>query len=539
MTNTLLTLEGVSCVLPDGRALFSNLHYSFDLRHTGLVGRNGVGKTMLARMLAGEIAPSSGRCVRHRRVHYLAQQVTPADGATVADLVGLRPALDALLRIEAGSVAPEDFERLADRWDIRQRLQAELERAGLGHLRADAPARQLSGGEVMRAALAGAMLSDAELLLLDEPSNHLDRPHRLALIEQLRRWPRGLIVISHDRELLEAMDCIVELSAQGLRSYGGAYSFYAERKTDEQATALQLLDQRKQERQREQRALREQHDQLQRRQAQGRQRGREANQAKILLGRQKERSEASAGQALRRREALRERLDEGVRDAARQLADETRITLHMAPARAAAGRRVALLEEVVLPLLPASAATRTVDLALHGQQRVGVIGPNGCGKSTLLKVLSGAQAPLAGRCIVSVPAAYLDQHVTGLSLRLTVIDQALETDPAAGESAWRMKLAQLGLDAHRLALPSGQLSGGERLKAALALALYANPPAQLLLLDEPSNHLDLPSLEALETLLRGYTGALLVVSHDEAFLRRLELTDRLEAMETGWRLSPF
>jgi ATPase subunit of ABC transporter with duplicated ATPase domains len=102
-----------------------------------------------------------------------------------------------------------------------------------------------------------------------------------------------------------------------------------------------------------------------------------------------------------------------------------------------------------------------------------------------------------------------------------------------------MKLAQLGLDAHRLVLPSGQLSGGERLKAALALALYANPPAQLLLLDEPGNHLDLPSLEALETLLRGYTGALVVVSHDEAFLRRLELTDRLEATETGWRLSPF
>ncbi|MGJ4748686.1 ATP-binding cassette domain-containing protein, partial [Leptospira sp. SA-E8] len=178
-------------------------------------------------------------------------------------------------------------------------------------------------------------------------------------------------------------------------------------------------------------------------------------------------------------------------------------------------------------------------LTLQGRQRVGVVGPNGCGKSTLLKVLAGMLSPLAGRCTVSVPVAYLDQGVAGLVPQRSVIDQALEADAAAGESAWRMKLAQLGLDASRLALPSGQLSGGERLKAALALALYATPPAQLLLLDEPGNHLDLPSLEALENLLRGYPGTLLVVSHDDAFMQRLDLTDRLEATEAGWRIGPW
>ncbi len=539
MTNTCLTLEGVSCVLPDGRTLFSDLNHSFDLRHTGLVGRNGVGKTLLARILAGDTEPSAGRCLRHGRMHYLAQQVAPTEDSTVVDLAGLRTVFEALARIEAGSVAPEDFETLADRWDIHQRLRAELDRAGLGHLRVDAPARQLSGGEAMRVALAGAMLSDAELLLLDEPCNHLDRPNRRALIEQLRRWSRGLIVISHDRELLETMDCIVELSPQGLRSYGGPYSFYADCKTEEQAAALQLLEQRKHERQRELRALREQNEQLQRRQAQGRQRGREANQAKILLGSQKERSEVSAGQALRHQEATRERLDEGVREAAQQIAVESRIALHALPVQVSAQRQVAGLEEVVLPNLPASTATRKVSLTLQGRQRIGVIGPNGCGKSTLLKVLAGLLIPLAGRCTVSVPVAYLDQRVERLVQQRSVIEQVLELDAAPGESAWRMKLAQLGLDAPRLELPSGQLSGGERLKAALALALYASPPAQLLLLDEPGNHLDLPSLEALENLLRSYSGALVVVSHDDAFMQRLGLTDRLEATGTGWCISPW
>ena len=190
MTTPSLTLEGVTHVLPDGRTLFSDLCEQFDARPTGLVGRNGAGKTVLARILAGELQPTAGRCVGSGRVHYLAQQVA-APEATVADLAGMRETLEALAHIEAGSCAPEDFEAVGERWDVRQRLQHELERNGLGHLDAATPAAALSGGEAMRVALIGALLSEADFLILDEPSNHLDRPNRQALIEQLRRWPRG------------------------------------------------------------------------------------------------------------------------------------------------------------------------------------------------------------------------------------------------------------------------------------------------------------------------------------------------------------
>lgn len=180
MTTTYLTLKGVSQVLPDGRALFADLNETFDMQPTGLVGRNGVGKTVLARILAGQLQPSAGDCLRSGLVHYLAQQVTCPEGATVGDLAGVQPALDALARIELGSTAPEDFDAVGERWDIRQRLRHELERGGLGHLEATTPARVLSGGETMRIALIGALLSDADFLILDEPSNHLDRPNRQA-----------------------------------------------------------------------------------------------------------------------------------------------------------------------------------------------------------------------------------------------------------------------------------------------------------------------------------------------------------------------
>ncbi|HFH3979579.1 TPA: efflux RND transporter periplasmic adaptor subunit [Pseudomonas aeruginosa] len=237
MTNTsTLALDGVSFQLPDGSLLFSDLDETFDTRHTGLVGRNGVGKSLLARLLAGHLQPSSGSVRRQGRVRYLAQQLDPAEYPTVADLAGVRPWLEALARIEAGSLDAADYECLGERWDIRQRLADALAAEGLGHLRADTPSERLSGGECMRVALLGAFLDDADFLILDEPSNPLDGPARALLRARLAAWDGGLLLVSHDRELLEGMQRIVELSTLGLRSYGGGYSFYAQSREEAQAS---------------------------------------------------------------------------------------------------------------------------------------------------------------------------------------------------------------------------------------------------------------------------------------------------------------
>lgn len=537
MTNPYLALEGVSYALPDGRTLFSELNDQFDRRPTGLVGRNGVGKTVLARILAGQVQPMTGRCARSGSVYYLAQQVSHPSGTTVAGLAGVQATLDALERIEAGSSATEDFDAVGDDWDVRLRLKYELALSGLSHLDAATHASALSGGEAMRVTLIGAFLSGADFLILDEPSNHLDRLNRQALVEQLLRWPRGLLVVSHDRQLLEAMARIVELTSLGLRSYGGNYTFYAQCKEQERQNAIQQLEQRKLERQREEQSLREQRERQERRQARGNRHGHEANQAKILLDRQKERSESSAGKLRQQHTATREQLAQRVREAAQQVEEDSAIVVHSLPVAPSSQRRVAELEAVELPFVPA--ATRRISLMLTGQLRVGVVGPNGCGKSTLLKVLDRQLQHLSGIGKISVEGIYLDQRLANLEPQRTVLEQMLAANRIATEGELRMRLAQLGLDAQKITAPSGTLSGGERLKAALACVLYADPPAQLLLLDEPSNHLDLPSVQALEAMLRGYQGALVVVSHDDVFMNSLDLTDRLIATEQGWRMEPW
>lgn len=532
-----LALEGVSFVLPDGRVLFSDLHERFDLRHTALIGNNGTGKTALARIMAGRLQPSSGCCVSTGIVHYVDQQVSRLAGASVASLAGVQDALDALTRIEAGSAAVEDFDAVAERWDLRERFQSELRRHGLGHLDASTGAPSLSGGEAMRVALIGAWLSQADFLILDEPSNHLDRPSRHELLERLRHWPRGLMVISHDRQLLDAMERVVELSPEsGLQTYGGNYTFYARCKAQERHSALELLKQRKLERQRQERVMHEQHERQERRQARGRQDGHDANQARILLSRRKENGEVSTGKLRQQHVAARERLDRQVREAAQRTPDDAVITLHALPVIQVAQRIVVELEAVRLPFV--QAATRDIDLMLSGRQRVGVVGPNGCGKSTLLRLMVGRLQPLAGACRIDPERAYLDQRLDDLDPRRPVLEQLQRANPRAAESDLRMRLAQIGLDAARIGIASGLLSGGERLKAALACVLYADPPPRLLLLDEPSNHLDLSSTLALESMLRGYPGALIVVSHDDAFLDRLDLTDRLLATASGWRMTP-
>ena len=503
MTHHYLTLEGVSYVLPDGTALFHDLNEQFDNQPTGLVGRNGAGKTVLARILSGALQPTTGHCQRSGTVHYLAQQIAQPDNATLAGLAGMQSTLDALKHIEAGSTEIADFDAVGDRWDIEQQLQTELERNGLGHLDAMTPA------------------------------NHLDRPNRIALIEQLKRWPRGLLVISHDRQLLDAMERIVELSSLGLRSYGGNYSFYEESKQQERDSALKQLDHLKAERRREEQNLRDQREKLEKRQASGNRTAKQANQAKILLGRQKNRSEGSAGKLQQQQSAARELLSQRVYEAEQQLEENTEITLHQLPVSNISNKRIAELNNVELPFV--SGATRFVSMILNGQQRLGLIGPNGCGKSTLLKILSGQLQPLSGTCKILTEGVYLDQQLSNLDPGQTVLEQIRLANPVMPQGDLRMRLAQLGLDVTKITVASGTLSGGERLKAALACVLYADPAAQFLMLDEPSNHLDLPSLNALEAMLRSYQGALVVVSHDDRFMDNIGLTDRLIATNQGWQ----
>ncbi|KOX65234.1 ABC transporter ATP-binding protein [Pseudomonas psychrophila] len=532
---TCVTLESVSYHLPDGSSLFTNLDLHIDHRRTGLVGRNGVGKSLLARLIAGHISSSTGRCTRSGTVYYLAQHVSPEPGHTVADLAGVRPVISALERIEQGSTEQADFDCIGERWGIRQQLLDQLAQNNLAHLTPSTPASALSGGEAMRVALMGALLSQADLLILDEPTNHLDHQHRRALHEQLLNWPNGLLVISHDRDVLEHMEVIVELSSMGLTRYGGGFSFYTQAKAEQLRAAQLQLASAKLERKRQEQALREQKERLERSQSRGHKQASDANQAKVLLGRQKERSQASSGKLRVQQDAAREQLSAQVRQAASQVEEQQAIFVYPPQACQSAPVQIAELIDARLP--QGAEHLRSINLTLTRGQRIALVGPNGCGKSTLLKVLAGQLPVVSGQARTFVTTAYLDQHLGLLKPERSVLEQLQSLNRQLNEGELRTRLAQLGLNADRINLPCNRLSGGERLKAAMACVFYAASPPQLLLLDEPANHLDLPSVQALESMLKQYSGTLVVTSHDEVFLTTIGVTHRLEASPTGWLIT--
>lgn len=529
-----IALRRVSLALSPDRLLLDDASLTLHAGLTGLVGANGAGKSVLARVLAGQLAPDSGAVVREGTLAAVPQEIMPAAGASVAVVAGLAPLLAALQRVETGQGMPADIDLLDGRWRIGADFDAALAAAGLARLHADDAAGGLSGGELMRVALIGAFLSGADWLVLDEPSNHLDRDGRRWLSAQLQAWRGGALVVSHDRELLDGMGRIVELDAGTLRSYGGNYTLYQTQRDGEAAAAAAALEHARAERKSSLRQLRQQHDDNLARAARNTRAGKQANVPAIARGKSKSDAEAHAGREAKRHGAAREALDGALRETASRVRERAPVALILAQGDTAAPRRVLELDAAVAPY-PAHA--RPLDLVVSGAMRLAITGPNGCGKTSLLRMFAGTLAPLSGTCRALAPHAWLGQHASAsLAQERSVLDHLAALDPALPVSALRSNLAMLGLGAAQVDAPLSTLSGGERLKAALACALWRREPARLLLLDEPTNHLDLASVQALEQALKAYRGALAVVSHDARFLANLALTHGLAWSGEGWQL---
>ena len=385
-----------------------------------------------------------------------------------------------------------------------------------------------------RVAIIGALLAAPPLLVLDEPTNHLDNDGRAWLLRALGDWRGGLVVVSHDRSLLNAMARIVELSPLGVSVYGGNYDAYRRQRDAEQQAAIAALDHARLERSRERRRLQKDHDNLQRNAARSRKHAETANVDRFTKARWKGAATQIVSSVRSAHWQHKHELDAQVRQAYERVEEETPTLLALPASAVPNGRQVLSLIDVQLPWLPSSGLT----VHLAGPVRVAVRGPNGCGKSTLLKVLAGEWQAVAGECSVPLPCAYIDQHLALLDDRRSIVEHLNLLDTPLAEAELRTRLALLHLDASRVTQPTGQLSGGERLKAAMAIALWGDKPAQLLLLDEPTNHLDLESVMAFEQALQGFNGAMLVVSHDAAFIQSIKPTHFLDWHHTGWSLTP-
>jgi len=531
----LVVARELALQLPDGRTLVSGLTLSVGRERLGLVGPNGSGKSTLLAALAGVVPPSRGGVTRRSVGALLSQFPRVASGARVVELLGVAASWDAIHRLSSGVGTAEDLDQAGGGWDLPERVAAALRRVGLSGLHPLRAADSLSGGEVTRVALAGLLLRDPDLLLLDEPTNHLDRPGREALLTLLEGWEGGLVVASHDPELLGMMDRILELGAGASpHLVTGGYHEWLEWRSVREGAAERRLEARNRDLRRIRADVREAAERQARRNSRGHRSRATTNQSKLLLNQQAARAELTTAR-LRESGARRE-------DAAAAAVAEARAWViprgRMRVPLSSPGLRRSeeLLRLVAVGGGPPGGSSLWSPLTLRwmGPVRVAVTGPNGSGKSTFLRLLNGELPPQAGEIHWSRAGrrrALMDQGMLALEGARpgwTVLDRFRRTHPEIPEARAREILDRFLFMGAALRRPLDRLSGGERLRLRLAEVLGGVSPPALLLLDEPTNHLDLEGVEAVQEILAEFQGAVVVASHAPGFLAALKPDHHLD-----------
>ncbi|MGW4441815.1 ABC-F family ATP-binding cassette domain-containing protein [Streptomyces sp. NPDC004682] len=515
-----LTCTSLSFAWPDGTTVLDGLDIAFGPGRTGLVGANGSGKSTLLKLIAGELTPSGGSVKATGEIGLLPQHVTLDTGLRVDEVLGIAARRAALHAIEAGDASEAHFETLGDDWDVEERALATLGELGLGHLDLDRTVGELSGGEAVLLRLAALLLRRPDVLLLDEPTNNLDLYARRRLYAAVAAWSGVLVVVSHDRELLDLVDRIADLRSGTVTWYGGNYTAYEEALAVEQEAAERTVRAAEADVRRQKRELSDAQTKLARRKRYGQKMNDSKREPKIVMGARKRAAQESAGKhRILHEERLaeaRDRLDEAV-DAVR---DDDEIRVDLPYTAVPPGRQVLTLEK----LETAFGARVEGILDLRGPERIALVGRNGSGKTTLLRTVAGELAPVAGEARAHVPLRFLPQRLDVLDDTATVAQNVARFAPDATTNRVRARLARFLFRGARADQLAGTLSGGERFRAALAALMLAEPAPQLLLLDEPTNNLDMASVRQLTTALDSYEGALLIASHDLPFLDSVGIT---------------
>ena len=585
-----ITLDHISYAHPSQPPLFTDLSAVFSAPLTGLIGDNGAGKTTLFRLILGDINPSQGTISTPPRIAYLPQDLGLSGHQHLADIFGITKILQALDALESGDYSPYLYDTIGDAWDIEERTLAALAEHGFGPAltTTDTQARRnllmrplstFSGGQTVTAALTALLYSDPEFILLDEPTNNLDSAAKAQLFTTLEVLPCPALIISHDRDLLERVNVIAELHAdrQGLahlRLFEGNYSTYRQALEAEQQAAQRRVTEAKNEARKAERERAENQIKLDRNTRRGREFERSKRKPGMAMGLDKNSSERSAGKLHTAHESMVADARAAVGEAQENLRMQERIYLELVQDALPLGRKVLELHRVKndsCASTPQSADIKKaytqnivsretqpykVDyllqiqdfpevLILTGPEHLHITGANGSGKTTLLEAIAHAKDPEyrspvqpAYRVDYCLEGAYIPQRIT-LDPQLTLLQSVQRANPGVSEQHLRDQLARLLFRRESVHHKTGELSGGERFRAAVAQVLLADPVPQLLMLDEPTNNLDISSVDWLVQALEAYTGALIVVSHDEDFCRRIRIDRTLNLSTKTLGKEPF
>ena len=538
-----ISIQQISYIHPDKEVLFSDLNFAISKgQKLGLVGNNGCGKSTLLQIIAGQLSPSSGVIVCPDNLYYIPQHFGQYDSLTIAQALRIERKQQALHAILSGDASNENFVVLDDDWNIEERSIAALDLWGLGQFTLSYPMNLLSGGEKTRVFLAGMDIHHPSVVLMDEPTNHLDSSGRQRLYDWVEKYRSTLLVVSHDRTLLNLLPEICELEKHQINYYGGNYEFYKEQKTLMQEALQQRIEEKEKALRIARKVARETAERRDKQNVRGEKNNIKKGVPRIVLNALQGKSEKSTSKLNSTHQEKAEKLT-GERNQLRSSLSPTAIlktdfnssSLHT-------GKILVTAKEINFGYHPNSDSNDIQDngdfklqlwqtpisFQLSGD-RLRIEGVNGSGKTTLLKLITGQLQPQEGNLTrMEFTYVYLNQEYSIIDDRNSILEQTYAfNNRNLPEHEIKIILNRYLFPASEWDKSCRKLSGGEKMRLAFCCLMISNNTPDMFILDEPTNNLDIQSIEIITATIKNYTGTVIAISHDDYFIQEIGIEQRI------------
>lgn len=522
----MLTLNSISYIHTNGDVLFNNINLSIHSQiKISLIGNNGSGKSTFLKILAGDLIPSIGTVHTVSKPYYVPQHAGQYNEFTVSQALQVENKFRALTEITNGNVTEANLTLLNEDWLVEERCKESLAKWGLADLDLNRKLKTLSGGQKTKVFLSAIAIHQPHIILMDEPSNHLDTVSRDLLYNYVETTSDTLIVVSHDKALLNLLPATYELSKQGLTLYGGNYDFYSEQKKTELNALSHNLESKEAALRKAKKTERESIERKQKEDARGKKKQEKAGLPRISMNTFKNNAENSASRIKDVHAGKIESIAIELKQIRKSLPIDANMKLDLSHPRLHHGKRLIEATNINFRYKEQLLWNQPLSFLITSGERIVLKGKNGSGKTTLIRILLGAIKPVTGIIIrADVSSVYVDQDYSLIDTLLTVFEQVQQFNSGhLPEHELKIRLNRFLFTKNDWNKPCKSLSGGEKMRLMLCCLMIRNQTPDLILLDEPTNNLDIQNSEILTAAISDYKGTLVVVSHDKYFLKQMNI----------------
>lgn len=531
-----ISVQQLSYIHADKEPLFQNINLTVNKgEQVSLVGNNGSGKSTLLRIIEGGLKPVSGEVVCSSQPYYVPQHFGQYDQLTIMQALQVESKIKALQAIIAGDASAGNFTVLDDDWNIEERCLAALSFWGLQHIRLDQPMCTLSGGEKTKVFLSGLQIHSPEIILMDEPTNHLDTGSRNKLYGFIESSRATMLIVSHDRTLLNLLPYTCELDRSTISLYGGNYEFYKEQKEQALAALQNQLSEKEKELRLAKKIAREALERKNKSSSRGEKSAVKKGIPRIMMGAMKEGAENSTVKLKNVHDDKMSSISSSITDIQTALPNMRQMKTDFNSPDLHIGKILVTAKDVNFGYGESRLWQDPLNLQIKSGDRIRFSGNNGAGKTTLLKLLLGELEPTEGTITrADFKYIYIDQEYSIVQPHLTVFEQLEQFNLfAKPEHELKMILSRFLFPVGTWDKSCSKLSGGEKMRLAICCLMVSNSTPDLFVLDEPTNNLDIQSVNIITAAIKDYNGTVLLVSHDLYFVKEIKINRVVELFSSS------